>query len=201
MRTLSLSLDLQGIVVRATDIFDVGNRGKGECSIGDIVAQSAAEGVAGGAARRRRGDVEVITVTQNMGTARARITGCQDDVSGQLALNVDIELLNASLFEVKILRLNSAGEVGGNGRCGKNLEAVGSADGGRCIPVDGGASRSGESTSAAKAKAIRFGEIGRVLPQALRTLIPGGIVENGVTSANRRLRAAERFPGDANARF
>src|SRR6202040_1477286 len=60
---------------------------------------------AGGIARAWRPYVQVQTVYQNVGTARARIPRRQNDVTRKLALDVYIELLHASLLEVEVLRL------------------------------------------------------------------------------------------------
>ena len=79
--------------------------------------------------RKRWGcHVQVVAVNQNVRTARARISDRQHNLPGQLALDVDVELLHAALFEVRVLRLNGAGESGGIGRRSEDREAVGRAD-------------------------------------------------------------------------
>src|SRR6185437_3571950 len=62
--------------------------------------------------------------------------------------------------------------------------------------------RSGRKGAAAtKGEEIRFGVVGRVLPQALSSLIPRRIVINGIAAANGSFVATAGLPGHANARL
>ena len=64
-----------------------------------------------GKARKGIGNVQIQSVNQNMCAARPRIPGCQHNVARQLMLDVEVELLHHTLFEIKILRLNRSSEV------------------------------------------------------------------------------------------
>ena len=60
--------------------------------------------------RRRRSNIQVHTVHQNMRAAGACVSSGQHNIAGQLVLNIHIELLHHALFEVQILRLDGSGE-------------------------------------------------------------------------------------------
>ncbi len=55
--------------------------------------------------------VPIQAVYQNVGAARSRISGGEHDVSGKLMLHVQVELLNHTLLEVGIHRLDGAQEI------------------------------------------------------------------------------------------
>jgi hypothetical protein len=48
---------------------------------------------------------------------------------------------------------------------------------------------------------IGLAEVGRILPQALRALVPGRIVIDAKAEAKHGLVAAENLPGEAEAGF
>ena len=56
--------------------------------------------------------VDVVSEYQNVGTARARVTRGHHDLTGQLLFDVDVELLNSALLEIRILRQNGPREIG-----------------------------------------------------------------------------------------
>src|SRR5580704_4893439 len=64
-------------------------------------------------ARAGRAHVDVISEFQNVGTAGAGITSRHNDAPWQLLLHVEIELLNSTLLEIRILRQNGAFKIGG----------------------------------------------------------------------------------------
>src|SRR6185437_14934677 len=104
-------------------------------------------------------------------------------------------------LKVDILGLNRSREGGGSRRCGENLEAVRNV---KCtwFLTKGRGARSGRKGAAAtKGEEIRFGVVGRVLPQALSSLIPRRIVINGIAAANGSFVATAGLPGHANARL
>src|SRR6476646_6363884 len=116
-------------------------------------------------------------------------------------LDVDIELLDAAELKVDILGLNCSREGGGSRRCGENLEAVRDV---KCIwflTKGRGARGSLKGAAATKGEEIGFGIVGRVLPQALSSLIPRRIVINGIATANGSFVASAGLPGHANARL
>src|ERR1035438_9768003 len=135
-----------------------------------------------------------------MGTARTGITRGQQDLSRQLLFHIDVELLDSSLFEIRILRQDGPGKIGRVGRGGERRESGGHADSGGGQAARGAGGR-GEGTSAAERKSIRFGIIGRILPQSLCALIPGRIVEDRIAAPNYRVASAEGLPRHANPRL
>src|ERR1700682_1591816 len=108
--TLGLRLDLKRIVSSRTSVGEVRDIVK---LVGRCLWKSTAQVIVGvGKARRRRPDVHVQPVHQDVGAARSRIPRSQHDVARQLMLDVQVELLNHALLEVEILRLDSAKETG-----------------------------------------------------------------------------------------
>ena len=48
-----------------------------------------------------------------MMTTRARVTCSQNDVAGKLVFDINVELLDSALLEIKILGLNGSSEGSG----------------------------------------------------------------------------------------
>src|SRR5262249_36477897 len=89
------------------------------------------------------------------------------------------ELLNPALLEVSVLRKDGAFEIRRSGSRGEGNKARGHiASGFKRFPVEWW-----------------------ILPQSLRALIPGRVMEDGITRANNGVVASERFPGAADTRF
>src|SRR5262245_54376349 len=112
-RTLGFGLDLQPIVLRLADVIVVSNRkgeeeGRGTPLLVEVRSTgSAAKGISLDlAASGGRAHVEVEAIDKNVGAAGSSVSGGQDNVTGHLALDVDIELLNPALLVVQVLRLD-----------------------------------------------------------------------------------------------
>src|SRR5713101_5595503 len=170
-------------------------RGRGNSTAKRVTRHNAACG--------GRGHVQVAAVHQNVMTASARIPHCQHNTAGQLLFNVEVELLNSALFEIKILRLNSSRERGrvwllskNRGKTIRHIQAKVE----RSNRTGAGRSRGG-TASDGKRERVRFREERRVLPQTLPSLVPGGIVEDRIASTHRRFGAPERLPRQSNAGF
>src|SRR3954470_9487569 len=123
-----------------------------------------------------------------MRAPRTSITGSQDNISGQLAFNVQVELLNRALPEVAIHGLDGSGVTGRICRPGQNgttgdWSARRSAH--RNQEASGG--RATKSKTEVAGTGIHLSIVRRVLPQALSALVPGGIMENSVAGADHRL--------------
>ena len=148
--------------------------------------------------RAGRSNVQVQTVHQNMVLREPAYPSGQHDVAGQLMLDVQVELLHHALFEVEILRLKVPGNVcrvgGGEVMIGRNS---------RCDRPQFRGSPMWQlpKGQTAPEKLVRFREVWWVLPQTLRALIPGGIVEDGIAGADRGGLTAQRLPGEPDARF
>ena len=161
-----------------------------------------------GITRRRRAHVQVHTVHQNVRTARSGVARREYDVAGHLVFDVRVELLHATLLKIQILRLQGAGERLGTGRGSNRDECTAlwvrlqeyifvSTVLWRCR------SRVIKRTDAdgEQGEVVRFRKVRWILPEPLRALIPGRIVENGIATANCHFLRAERLPGDADARL
>jgi len=120
--------------------------------------------------------------------AGATVADCEHDIPRQLLLNVEIELLNDSLLEVAVLRLNRARIGLGIHRRTINRSAR-----------DGRSRRSsnrkkktiGEAAACAAERSAHTGRewihlriVRGVLPQSLPALIPRGIMDDPIAPAN-----------------
>src|SRR5580765_1349216 len=133
--------------------------------------------------------------------ARTRISSGQYDAARQFAFNIQVKLLNPSLLEVEILRLNGPCERGWIRRLSKDWrESLGHV----LAELEGeygtsAGSRLRCAASDSKGKGVSLCEERRILPQSLRTLIPGGIVKHRIAGAYGCSCASERFPCQSNA--
>src|ERR1700688_2722387 len=142
--------------------------------------------------------VLVQSVDQNVRAARSGVPGCQHDVSRNLALHVQVELLHSSQFEVKVLGKQCAGECS-DGR-------------GRGIGPDRATTQALQENALHAAierciakrairdavEIVRFGEVWRVLPKPLPALIPRGIMEDRVSATDRCVLTLEWLPREAD---
>src|SRR6202166_67102 len=200
-----LGLELQGIVSSLADIPEFQNgvesgRGKGRDE--GSAAWGAAQGVcASGDAARWSVGVEGIARYQDVIAVRTGIAHGQHDVARQLTLDVDVPLSDLSGPEVLGLVKERSCEGGKSRRSLKNLESVG--DAGHGAARTAGRDTAGWSTHRppAELEDIALGEKGRVLPKALSTLAPGGIVVYGEAAAEYGFIAAQDLIGGANSRF
>src|SRR5580704_15588283 len=138
-----------------------------------------------------------------MRTAGTSVPHRQHHISRQLALDVQIELLNHALFTLAVPSLDgsriaqtihrrdqdrAASHVRGRRRTSRDQEAI--------RETAAGASRGGTKPSP-----IHFRIIWRILPQPLSTLVPRGIVDDTVAPPNSRLLAAHGLPGESDPGF
>jgi len=100
-RALSFGFDLKPVVMGHALVGDVGDGVERE--IGGVrgshssSARPAANGVAGNvSACHGGGNVEVIAIDENVVTAGTCISGCEHDITRQLTLDVDVELLHGA---------------------------------------------------------------------------------------------------------
>src|SRR2546430_14742766 len=198
--TLRLGLDLKRVVASISHVVDVSDGGEWAVRRAESCAPRAATQRVprDDTACARRSNIQVQTVHQNVVTARPRITRRQHEIPGQLVLKVEVELLNDTLLEIQILRLDCSSETSRVGRrCKGGGEAIDD-------PTGDGIGRSsvpkGARTDAEKAvEVVSFGEEGRVLPQPLRTLVPRRIMGDRIAGADCRFLGSKRFPGQSNA--
>ena len=192
-------LHLERVVGSLTVIVLVRNGAEGRWSRGIAAAQR----VAGDrSACRRRLDILVQTIHQNVRTARPGVSpGCQHNVSKNLALQVQVELLHSSLLEVKVLGVQRAGERGdGRGALHGPDHATRQVlqENALHAAIDCGV----EIPAIREAvEVVRFGEVGRVLPQPLPALIPRGIMEDRVSATDRCVLTLEWLPRETDARL
>ncbi len=73
----------------------------------------------------RRCHIQVISVNQNVRTARARIPYSEDDLTGQLMFDVYVELLNAPQLEIGILGQKGSREIRRDWRRGDSQKSLG----------------------------------------------------------------------------
>ena len=119
-RVLGLRLNLQRIVMSAALVGDVGDRGERKIRklrrLGEErAARTAAKCVTSGSLRAagagvRRGDVEVVAVNEDVRTPSARIADGKNDITGNLVLDINVELLDLPRPEIDVLRLNGSRE-------------------------------------------------------------------------------------------
>src|SRR3974377_2432881 len=116
---LGFRLDLQRVVARIPDVVDIEHNREGAVgSRNKCSTRPAAKGVTGcgawtACACARRIDIPVYAVHEDVVTARAGIAYGQHNRTWQLVLDIQRELLNASLFEVKVLRKDGSRKTGG----------------------------------------------------------------------------------------
>src|SRR5258708_593560 len=211
-RVLGLRLDLQRVVMSAALVGDVGNRGEREIrKLGRLWEESAAGAAAQGisssriwAARAgvRSRDVEVVAVNEDVTRSGAGVTDGKYDVTGNLALHIHVELLDLAGPEIDVLRLDSPREAGGVRLRSEDRETIGKTQGRRSHTVDSRTSSSREgATGHGEGKGIGLRVEGRILPQALGALAPGGVVVDGVAGADDGFVAALNFISQADAGF
>jgi len=78
--------------------------------------RAAAQCVASGSVRAasagvRRGDVEVVAVNEDVRTPSTGIADGENDIPGNLVLDVDVELLDLPRPEIDVLGLNGSREA------------------------------------------------------------------------------------------
>ena len=69
-------------------------------------------------------DVDIVTVHQNVGAARAYISHGENDLAGDLMLHIHVELLDPAQLEVQVLRLDGSRKGRGRRWRRDNLEAI-----------------------------------------------------------------------------
>src|ERR1019366_5210410 len=157
---------------------------------------------------RRRIDIHVQSVEQDVRAPSSSISRGENDISRELTLNVQIELLHHPLFEVRVLRKRGSGKVIRVRRRGERLEA-----GLRQAVFQPAVYRTRTGSKIAKrarvdwtkgagravGELVGFGVIRRILPESLRTLTPTRVVVDRVARANHRALAATRLPRQSNA--
>src|SRR6266849_2292144 len=105
--TLGLRLDLQAIVVGTAGIGDVGDDVELKVSaeirrVNERAARTTADGVARYAAAGTGGvHVKVVAEGEDVGAARTGVANSEDDVTGQLVFDVNVELLNGAQFKIR----------------------------------------------------------------------------------------------------
>src|ERR1700688_1112959 len=200
-----LGLDLQGIVRSLAEVPEFQNgvesgRGKGR-DVGSA-AWGAAEGVcASGNAAGWAVGVEGIARYQDVIAVRTGVARGQHDVARQLTLDVDVPLSDLPRPEVPWLVKKRSCEGGKSGRSIKHLESVGDAGYGAARTAGRDTAGWSRHRAPAELEDIALGEKGRVLPKALSTLAPGGIVVYGEAAAEYGFIAAQDLIGGANSRF
>src|SRR3954447_26912402 len=112
-----------------------------------------------------------------MRAPRTSVTGSQDNIPGQLAFNVQVELLNRALPKIAIHGLNGSGVTGRINRPGQN-GTTGDWSARRSAHRNQEASgeRATKSKTEVTRAGIHFSVIRGVLPEALSALVPGGIM-------------------------
>src|SRR4029077_11326072 len=139
-----------------------------------------------------------------MGTARACVSGSQHDLTGQLVLDVYVELLDPSLLDIGIFGSEIPHKVNGSRRWREKGESIRKPDQlsraniGRSAMSGTVGGRGGAATELCTE---RFRSERRIRPQSLTAHTPGGVVIHGVTATNHRFVAAKHLPGSANAWF
>src|SRR5450631_669877 len=127
-------------------------------------------------------------------------------------LNIQVELLHLSLFEVEILPLEGTLKTERIRRRGENLESLRH---GQTLNPWGSRSHKARlakrdsterncrrgASCRSKAEEVRFCKEWRIFPETLSPLVPGRVVENCVPSSYGRTLRAKWFPRQSDARF
>src|SRR5271168_1706922 len=202
--------DQQAVVARSRSICDVRNVDELVVQVWSIErcsTRSATEEISVGSAdtSRWRIDIHVQPIEQNVRASSSCIPSSQNDVSGQLTFDVQVELLHHPLFEIQVLRQRGSGKVIGVGGCSKRLKirlreaifqpAVYS------VRTRSKIAEWARITDVAETKLVNFSVIRRILPKPLRSLAPTGVVVYRIASANHCVLYTEWLPGQPNPRF
>ena len=146
--------------------------------------------------------VEVITGHQDMRAARPRIAGGQYNVADQLALDVHVPLLNSAQLEVRRLGIERSRKCSGGRRRWNGLKSAGETEASwGLLPSLVAQYEESQRRPPRRGEGIGLAQEGWVLPQALSTLAPGRVVEEGVAATQHCLVAAEYLPASADPRF
>ena len=111
-----------------------------------------------------------------MAAGRTRVSRGEHNAAGQLAFDVDVILMDSAGLEIRGL-VNKRSWVGGHSLGSRKQRKAGR--GGevqlRRLSEGGGAVRSGEGAACGKSggELVGLAKVGRILPQALRALVPG----------------------------
>ena len=201
---LGFGFHLQRIVVGQPGIENILDGRKWESGIRyteRCATRSASQRISSSTARARRSYVDVSPVFQNVGAASPRVAHRQHDLPRQLVFHIDVELLNSALLEVGVLRQNCARKAGGRRGCGEYGESRRHADSQRRYPGFRAGRRRKGAVGGEEGKGIRFGVVGRILPQPLRSHVPRRIVIDRIAAADHSIAVAERFPRRADPRL
>ena len=179
------------------NFFHSGSRGSGVSSIlaeflpaqGDTGIGQTGFGIGG----KNLDDVgEAAHVSPGVPLAALRSRRRQHNISWQLALNIEVELLDRSLLEIEVRGLNcpciGRWVLGAEQRRTVDQKAIRKA-----------ATWRSERSADAGGVRINFRVIRRVLPQPLSALVPGRIVEDPITQSNGSLVTPHGLPGNADA--
>src|SRR5579864_2369958 len=202
-RALSLRLDLERVVRRLPIVVLVGDnserRGGRRVTAANVIIRikKFACRVAGAWGR----NIKVQPVDQNVRASGPRITSRQNDISWDLALQVQVHLLDSTLLEVQVLGIYGAGERADRRRCriGSNYTRTKALQKNALrAAVDRGVV---EGTPPGPVEVVRFCKVRWILPQSLPTLVPRRIVEYRISATNHGRLASEYLPGKTEARF
>src|SRR5208282_5519961 len=131
---------------------------------------------------------------------RTCIARGEHHIPGELPFHVHIDLLDNTELEVCGLVKQCSGKSRKSRWTAENRKSAGHTDPGRGLtpPRRRGAER-GRKGAPGGTKTVGLSEEGWILPQALGTLAPGGIVEDAVACADDGLVAAKHLPCQANS--
>ena len=106
-----LRLNLQTVVVSVALIGGIGNGGILGMPYWDTApnkrsTRPASQRISGGSTSQGSADVQVISIEQDVVAARPCITSGENNLPGQLALDVDVELLDGAELEIGVLSNN-----------------------------------------------------------------------------------------------
>src|SRR5271155_2323956 len=130
---------------------------------------------------------------------RTRIASCEYHIPRELAFHIHVVLLDHAELEVRGLVKQRSGETRKTGRRVKNRKSAGYTGAGRGSTIQGAVR--GRESAPGGSKNIALREEGWILPEALSTLAPGGVVEDGVAGSDYGLVAASDFPSQAKSRL
>src|SRR5271163_801647 len=202
---LGLRLDLQRVVRGSAEIAKFQNgvaKGRGKGGYVWLATRGTTDSIGSTHATRGAVGIDGIAGHQDMVAPGTSIADGEKDLTRHLALHVDVVLHDLSKPPVPRLVEVRSTECGyGRGSIKNGKSARNAGNGGPSPSTRGGITGWRNGWASEKLVGIALGEKGRVLPEALSALAPGGIVIDGEAATKHGLVAAKNFIGGPDARF